>query len=248
VVSKVEGMIVGTKMQKGDGYVCYCGFRPRDDQSASLGYESRTLFEILNAINAYPPSGNFPVNDNSTYVSRTTDFFTTTFPNGTTAIVKHYRTHRENWEGGFSRNETADAAALAANPLPSDLLELQNLKVNGHEISYRGKLNVAFRTDKNKRLIAFIGNECTDLTLDQSHYRFALHPVNIDYLPTADQSNQYILRITGEGEITLPVPAGATQATLKNGKHTVRSKVEEGNLKFHVDKTLSGKWLDLTYR
>lgn len=248
VVSKVEGMIVGTKMKKGNGFVYYCGFRPRDDQSASLGYESRTLFEILNAINAYPPSGNFPVNDNPTYVSRTSDFFTTTFPNGSTAIVKHYRTHRENWEGGFSRNEAADAAALAINPLPADLLEIQNLKVNGHEISYQGKMNVAFRTDRNKRLIAFIGNECTELTLDQVHYRFALHPVNIDYLPTADQSNQYILRITGEGEITLPMSAGATKATLKNGEHIVRSKIEAGNLKFHVNKTLSGKWLDLTYR
>ena len=132
--------------------------------------------------------------------------------------------------------------------MPSDLLDIQNLKVNGHEISYRGKLNVAFRTDRNKRLIAFIGNECTEITLDQLQYRFALHPVNIDYLPTADQSNQYILRISGEGEITLPVPAGVTQATLKNGKQTVRSKIEAGSLKFHADKTLSGKWMDLTYR
>ena len=248
VVSQVEGMIVGTKMQKGDGYVCYCGFRPRDDQSASLGYESRTLFEILNAINAYPPSGNFTVNDNPTYVSRTSDILATSFPNGTTAMVKHYRTHRENWEGGFSRNEAADAAALAANPLPSDSLELQKLKVNGHEISYLGKMNISFRTDRNKRLIAFIGNECTDLTLDRHHYRFALHPVNIAYLPTADQSNQYILCITGEGEITLPAPEGANRATLKNGKQTVSCKIEEGNLVFLMDKTLSGKWLDLIYQ
>ncbi|MFA7140147.1 MAG: hypothetical protein WC126_03940 [Proteiniphilum sp.] len=35
---------------------------------------------------------------------------------------------------------------------------------------------------------------------------------------------------------------------LHQGNHTVRSKVEAGNLKFHADKTLSGKWLDLTYR
>lgn len=248
VVAKVEEKIVGTRMKKGNGYVYYCGFRPRDDQSASLGYESRTLFEILDAAGAYPSSGNFPVNDNPTYVSRTTDFFATTFPNGATAIVKHYRTHRENWEGGFSRNEAADAAALAANPMPSDLLDIQDLKVNGHEITYRGRLNISFRTDRNKRLIAFIGNNCTDLMLNRVHYRFAQQPVDIDYLPTGDKPNHYILRITGEGEISLPAPDGATRATLKNGKQTVKNRIEAGNLIFQVDKSMSGRWLELTYR
>ena len=44
---------------KGNAF-CF-GFRPRDDQSASLGYETRTLFEILDRIGAYAPSGNLPV-------------------------------------------------------------------------------------------------------------------------------------------------------------------------------------------
>ena len=74
VVAKVEDQIVGTKVKKGKGYAYYCGFRPRDDQSASLGYETRTLFEILNTIGSYPSSGKFEENDNPTYLSRNSDF------------------------------------------------------------------------------------------------------------------------------------------------------------------------------
>ena len=80
IISKVEDKIVGTKLKKGKGYTYYFGFRPRDDQSASLGYEARTLFEILNTVNAYPSSGKFDINDNPTYVSRTSDFFAAQFP------------------------------------------------------------------------------------------------------------------------------------------------------------------------
>ena len=72
------------------GIACYCGFRPRDDQSASLGYETRTLFEILNACNAYPSTGKFVVNDNPSYLSRTGEYFVSSFPNSTTMVV-HYR-------------------------------------------------------------------------------------------------------------------------------------------------------------
>lgn len=248
VVSQVENKIVGTKMKQGKGFAYYCGFRPRDDQSASLGYESRTLFEILNAINAYPSSGKFKVNDNPTYVSRTSDFFATCFPNGATAIVKHYRTHQENWEGGFSRNEEADKKALAENPLPSDLLDIQNLKINGHEISYTGKMNTAFRMDRNKRLVAFIGNHCTDITIDHINYKFANNPVNITYVPVDDQLKNYFVYIGGEGNITLPVPEGFTKATLKDGRQTIPCKMEEGNLVFNMDKSISDKWLELSFR
>lgn len=84
--------------------------------------------------------------------------------------------------------------------------------------------------------------------LNRVHYRFAQQPVDIDYLPTGDKPNHYILRITGEGEISLPAPDGATRATLKNGKQTVKNRIEAGNLIFQVDKSMSGRWLELTYR
>ncbi|MDD3880309.1 MAG: hypothetical protein PHP26_10055, partial [Syntrophomonas sp.] len=248
IISKVEDKIAGTRFKKGKGSAIFCGFRPRDDQSASLGYESRTLFEILNAIGAYPSSGLFSTNDNPTYVSRTSDFFATRFPNGTTAIVKHYRTHRENWEGGFSRNEESDAKALAVNPLPSDLLDIQNLKINGHEITYKGKMNLSFRTDNQKRLSAFIGNQCTGITIDGINYQFAGSPINIAFIPTDSGLSTYSLRVEGEEVVTLPVPRNYTKAILRDGSKNIDCQVKGRNIVFTIDPTLSGKWLTLTYK
>ncbi|MDR1368760.1 MAG: hypothetical protein LBJ72_01350, partial [Dysgonamonadaceae bacterium] len=248
IVAKVEDMIVGTKLKKGKGSAYYCGFRPRDDQSSSLGYESRTLFEILNIINAYPSSGRYAVNDNPAYVSRTTDFFATKFPNGTTAIVKHYRTHRENWQGGFSRNEEADAQSLAANPMPSDRLDIRDLKINGHNISYDGKMNVAFRTDNAGKLIAFNGDECTGITIDGINYKFSDNPVKIAYVPQDKNLKTYTLQLLGEGKVTLPLPAAVTSAIVKYGKTTIASTLKDGNLILNIDNKLSGKWLDIIYK
>lgn len=248
VVAKVENEIVGTKMKYGKGTAYYLGFRPRDDQSQSLGYEVRTLFEILNAANAYPSSGKFAVNDNPTYVSRTTDFFATKFPNGTTAIVKHYRTHRENWEGGFSRNEEADAKALALNPLPSDKLDIENLKICGHDITYSGKMNMAFRTDDSGHLIAFDGRECTGMTIDGTIYKFSDQPVTITYAPVDENKKKYKLRVSGKGKISLPMPAGMKSASLKLDKKTVKSVVTDGILTLDVDDELSDRWIDIAMR
>jgi len=151
----------------------YFGFRPRDDQSASLGYETRTLFEILDGLGAYQATGSFPnVNDNTEHISRTTDYLATRFPNGTTAIVRHYKNHRETWAGGFSRNAEEDAKALKANPLPTDEIELTDFKVNGHSIDYKGRLTMAFRLDKDKELIAFDGQNCKAVTIDGKNTGF----------------------------------------------------------------------------
>ena len=57
-IAEVDGKIIGGASKYGKGSTYYFGFRPRDDQSASLGYETRTLFEILNATGAYSPTGN----------------------------------------------------------------------------------------------------------------------------------------------------------------------------------------------
>ena len=58
VIAKVGPKIVGTHRPTGEnGSATFLGFRPRDDQSASLGAEVRTWFEILLALGAYPGSG-----------------------------------------------------------------------------------------------------------------------------------------------------------------------------------------------
>ncbi|MGC8639887.1 MAG: hypothetical protein ACP5XB_08445, partial [Isosphaeraceae bacterium] len=70
VVARVAGETVGLHRQAGRGTVTYLGFRPRDDQSASLGVEARTWFEILKALGAYPKSrSDVPVDDNPSVVS-----------------------------------------------------------------------------------------------------------------------------------------------------------------------------------
>lgn len=248
VIARCGDKIVGTKTDKGKGTFYYLGFRPRDDQSQSLGYEARTLFEILNAAKAYPSTGRFDgLNDNPSYVSRTSDYFVTTFPNTTTMIVRHYRTHPENWEGGFSRNAENDAKALAANPLPSDKIELKNAKINGHEITFQGKLSLAFRTGADNRLIAFIGRECKDVTVDKVDYRFADTPLaQIAFFPINEGSSTYQAMISGEGRVTLPLPLKKKTPVVKAGNKNIKSEVIDGNLVLNIDAALSNQWLTIT--
>jgi hypothetical protein len=244
-IAKCGDKIVGTMNTKGKGAFYYFGFRPRDDQSQSLNYEMRTLFELLHVAGAYPSTGRFAgINDNPTYVSRTSDYFVTTFPNTTTMIVRHYRTHPESWEGGFSRNVERDAEALAKNPLPSDKVELRQAKINGHEISYQGRLWLAFRTDSQNRLTAFIGNDCKAVTLDGTTYNFADKPLNqIIFIPENEKLSTYKVQVKGEGRVKLPLPLKAKKPVVKSGKKTVKSEVIDGMLALDIDSTLSGQWL-----
>ena len=74
VVARVGQNIVGLhrKVAK-TGCAAFLGFRPRDDQAASLGAEVRTWFEILSALGAYPASASGAApNDNPSVISRTT--------------------------------------------------------------------------------------------------------------------------------------------------------------------------------
>ena len=91
VVARIAGQTVGLHRTHGRGTVTYLGFRPRDDQSASLGTEARTWFEILKALGGYPKSRpDVPVEDNPSVVSRESPYLATRFPNGTIALAAHY--------------------------------------------------------------------------------------------------------------------------------------------------------------
>jgi hypothetical protein len=249
-VAKCGDKIVGVTNAKGKGAFYYFGFRPRDDQSQSLGYETRTMFEILNATGAYPATGRFAgINDNPSYVSRTSDYFVTAFPNTATMIVRHYRTHPESWEGGFSRNAERDAQALAKNPLPSDRVELQNAKINGHEITYQGRLWLAFRTDSQKRLTAFIGNDCKAFTLDGTTFQFSDKPLDkVIFFPETEGSSIYKVMIAGEGRVTLPLPLQTREPVVKMGEQMIEAAVAGGKLVLNIDASLSGKWLNVNIK
>lgn len=247
VVASCDGKTVGVKTLRGEGAFYYLGFRPRDDQSKSLGYETRTLFETLNAAGAYPSSGIIPgVNDNPTVVSRTSDYFVTRFPNTTTMVVRHYRTHPENWEGGFSRNAEKDAKALAVNPLPSDRIALDQAAINGHRVSYNGRLWMAFRTDENK-LTAFIGNDCNEISIDGKVYRFSEQPLSkIVFIPEKTGKKTVChVQITGVGTVRLPITAVKLPAKIKAGKQTIPLKAIDGGVELNVDESISGKWLTI---
>jgi hypothetical protein len=206
------------------------------------------MFELLNTAGAYPATGRFAeVNDNPSYVSRTSDYFVTTFPNTTTMIVRHYRTHPESWEGGFSRNAERDAAALANNPMPSDRVELHDAKINGHKISYNGRLSLSFRTDDRNKLMAFIGSECEGITLDGKTYTFADKPLkSVIFIPASEASSTYKVQISGEGRVSLPLPITKRKPVVKADKESVKSEVVDGKLVLNIDPALSGKWLTVT--
>ena len=250
VVATVDGQDVGTLHKVGKGEAYFMGFRPRDDQSASLGYEARTLFEILFNCGSYPSSGkNGGVADNPVVVSRTTPFFATGFPNGTTALVKHYRTHRETWDGGFSRDKAKDDAALEKNPMPSDELDIRDLYVNGHKVSYQGKRNVAFNADSNGRLIAFNGREGSSIELDGVKYVLADKPVSLAFGPVKGDAAHYRVWVDRPSTLTIPMPSGAKKVTVKDGKTTVKGASLSGDcLNLNVDGSLSTHWLDVTIK
>jgi len=218
VVARMGQHVIGVHRRTGaGGTATYLGFRPRDDQSASLGYETRTWFEVLRSLGAY---GNArtdrPVNDNPSVVSRESPYLACRFPNGTVTIATHYRQHAESWPGGFHREAKQDAESLARNPLPSDRLELANFAVGGHTVGYQGRLLVAFRLSDHHHLVAFGGYDCATITLDGVEYRFADRPAaHVAWAPVAANRRVpggAVMEIWAHGPAELSIPLGESNA------------------------------------
>lgn len=247
VVASAYGYSIGLHRKVSDaGSVTYLGFRPRDDQSQSLGYEVRTWFEILSALGVYPPSSpNLDKNDNPSAVSRSSPWLATRFPNGTTAVAMHYHNHVESWPGGFHRDERKDIDVLKQNPLPPDRLELKELSVNGHTVTYSGRLIVAFRTDGKKRLAAFSGYDCREITIDGQTLRFSDQPLATIAWAPVPTSRQVPggavleLWVQGDGEISIPLTIPTQSPTLFHAHGRAGSlageipcSVKDGQLRF----------------
>ena len=228
------------------GIACFCGFRPRDDQSQSLGYESRTMFEILNACGAYPATGKFSgVNDNPSFISRTSNHFVSCFPNGATVVVNHYRTHVENWPGGFSRNDKQDEEFLKNNPLPTDSMRLQNEYINGHQVSYEGRLMLGFNTD-NSVLTGFLGQRCTGITVDGKTYHFAAAPLNsISFGPVSGDKNHYQLFADGQQDITIPLRSNVKAVNISCEGEKIPAVLDGSNVKISMPKKFYGHAVDI---
>ena len=230
------------------GIACYCGFRPRDDQSNSLGYETRTLFEILNACGAYPSTGKIKdINDNPSVVSRTTDYFATSFPNGATMLVNHYRRHVENWPGGFSRNEKEDDEILKSNPLPTDTMRIDNMCVNGHRISYNGRLILGFNV-KDGLLTAFSGQRCMEIKIDGKNYRFAAAPLsNLNFGPVDGNNDHCRLYANGQSEVSVPVRSSVKAVKATCGKEDIPAVLGKGYVNLSIPKKFDGKAIEIIF-
>jgi hypothetical protein len=222
IVAKAGRKIVGVhrRLPKGGG-ATFLGFRPRDDQAASLGEEVRTWFEILLALGAYPKIGSSAArNDNPDVISRTTPYVACRFPNGTTTVATHYRSIEESWPGGFHRDAKQDQEIMTRNPLPSPKLELRDFCVNGHCLKFEGTLALAFRLDSRGMLAAFAGQQCQAITIDGREFVFASSPMGLvawaPVLPERRVDGGAVMELWahGEAELEIPLPMGVAKGEL----------------------------------
>ncbi len=257
-VARIREDVVGTHRAVGSGTATYLGYRPRDDQSQSLGYDVRNWFEVLHTLGAYAPTGAFAdTNDNTEYLSRTGDVVACRFPNGAVALAPHLKTYEENWPGGFARKPDEDQKLMESYPPPSDALAVQDMKVNGHTVSYSGTNAVTFRVDEQKQLVAFAGENTNAITVDGATTTFADAPLPLVAWGPVDASRQIEggavmqMIVHGGGMVRIPVAgvAGdvelvAQGATLGSRGDVVPATFEKGVLTFDVQAG-QGRWLYL---
>lgn len=256
VAARVNHHIVGTHHAAANGSATYLGYRPRDDQSQSLGYDVRNWFEVLNALGAYPPSGSFDgINDNPEFLSRTGDVVACRFPNGAVTVAPHLRLYEERWPGGFSRKQEEDEAILAAYPPPPDALTLEDFKVHGHTVTYRGTNAMAFRVNEAKQFVAFAGENAAEVTIDGVTTRYADNPLPlvawgpVDDVRRVDGGAVMQIVVHGGGLVRIPandLPAQfeliAQGATLGSRGDVIPATVENGVLAFDAS-AAGGRWL-----
>lgn len=256
-VAIAQDFIVGTHRKTGDkgGSATFLGYRPRDDQARSLGYDVRNWFEVLDALGAYP--GSIPeTNDNTEYLSRTGDVLCCRFPNGALAFAPHLREYHEGWPGGFARNAEDDNAYLERRPPPSDTLELNDFRVHGHRVTYTGRGSMTFRIDGKGELIAFAGSHADRITVDGRTTVFADAPIpQLAWAPVAEERRTpggALLQAIVYGGGVLRIPAVDLPASIQvvaegprpgSRGDIVPSRMEDGTLVIEVAPNLSGRWL-----
>lgn len=262
VVAQVNEHVVGT-IRRGvnGGIAVFLGYRPRDDQSRSLGYDTRNWYEVLDALGAYLPTGKIPgVNDNTEHLSRTGNYLVTRFPNGAVSIAPHTREIVESWGGGFARNRQEDEQVLKQIKLPSERVQVQDFAVNGHRVTVNARGAVSFRVNKQGELIAFCGADCTEIKVDDNHIRFAEqignHPiVLVVWAPIAPERRVpggavMELQVHGSARLTLPEQLFPEEfrlflegATPGSRGREVPFRREGGKVEIDVLPELSGRWI-----
>jgi hypothetical protein len=256
--ARVKGDVVGAQRATAKGgSVTYLGFRPRDDQSGSLGYEERHWFEMLDTLGAYPPSGIFPgVNDNPQYLSRTTDYLVCSFPNGAVAVAPHMYAIEEAWPGGFARNREEDQRILEQIELTPDAVTLNGFHMAGHTVDYQGQGCLTFRVNPNGTLIAFSGAGADRITVDGKTTVFAAAPMPlVAWAPIqehrrVDGGAVMQIRVHGTGEVRIPaqeLPAEvmvvAEGPAPGSRGDVIKSQIKDGELILEIEPNGSNRWL-----
>lgn len=248
---------IGAQRPIGKGAAVFLGFRPRDDQSASLGYEARWCFEILAALGAYPPTGVFPEhNDNPDFLSRTTEYMVCRFPNGAVALAPHLRDLEECWPGGFARNAEEDAALVATLELPSDRIALHDFKVAGHTVTFEGYHALTFRAAQDGQLTAFAGRGAQAITVNGRETVYADRPMDlVAWAPVEgdrrkDGGALLEMFFAGEGEVRIPIAGLPAQLEVvmqgaKPGSRgeAVPARIENNTLIFDVRPGMGHRWI-----
>ena len=258
VVARIGRHVIGTHRKlPGGGSATFLGLRPLDNQSSSLGYDSRTWFDALNSIGAYPSTSEGAGNDNTEYLSRTGDYIVCRFPNGTITLANHLKLEEERWgDGGFARNQERDAKYMEENPLPPDTISLKDFHVNGYTVSYEGNQLVAFRVNEDNQLIGFCGHNTTGLTVNGQTFPFAENPLPmLMFTPIPEKrrvADGAVFEILVHGTGTVRIPFAETDrpvniftqgATPGSKGNEVTFQREKNELVLNVTPEISGALL-----
>lgn len=240
------------------GMLGFLGFRPRDDQAASLGYETRTWFEILDRLGAYPPTGAFPeINDSPDHLSRTGPYLVCRFPNGAVGVAPHLTSVLEEWPGGFARNAEQDAEIMKRVVMPPDRVHLEDFPVNGKKVSYEGRMAVLWRAGEDGVPEAFAGMDCREITLNGVKTAFADTPMPLVAWAPVPESRRVqggarlLVFFHGAGQLRIPVsPAlglageAFSQGGVPGSKGVpVSVTLEAGNLQIMAAPDTAGRWI-----
>lgn len=257
VAARVGTHAVGAARETaGGGKVVFLGFRPRDDQSQSLGYDVRTWFAVLDAIGAYPPTGAFPgVNDHPEALSRTGELLANRFPNGAVSVAPHLRLLEEGWPGGFIRNAEEDAAVVERLDLPPETLSLRDFQVAGHTVSFEGKGCVTFRVVDGE-LLAFAGEGGAEITVDGRAWTYADAPMPLvawaPVPPECRVEGGAVLRVFTHGTGAVRLPAAGLPESMhfiaqgpRPGSRgsAVTHRFEDGAWILEITPEVANRWL-----
>jgi len=250
VVARIDGIPVGTIVSHGVGRAVYLGFRPRDDQSKSLGTDVSTMFDILTALDAYSP-------DSLEARSRpeSARYIMNRFPNGAVCVANHYRTFEERWYGSFFRDEARDEELLRGRALPPVEILLENEEILGRRVRYSGTDALTYREDCGK-LMAFAGDETDGIEIDGvKHALFdkkaSIAFVHMEKRHLAEGIDRLLFVKTDRpGVFTLDLPEGFDNAACEaceldylRTAFAVPCVIKDGRLTIEIGDREKGLWI-----